>query len=114
MQHIYIGENFFANFNLTVLDEAEVRIGSNVFIGPNVSILTACHPTDPDERRDGRQWAEPVTIGNDVWIGSNTVILPGAVIGAGCTVGAGSVVRGTLPPRSVAAGCPARVVRALT
>ena len=112
--NIYIGENFFANFNLTVLDEAEVRIGSNVFIGPNVSILTACHPTEPDERRDGRQWAEPVTIGNDVWIGSNTVILPGAVIGAGCTVGAGSVVRGTLPPRSVAAGCPARVVRALT
>lgn len=109
--NIETGENFMANFNFTVLDEALVKIGDNVFIGPNVSIYTACHPLDPDERRDGREWAESVTIGNDVWIGGNTVILPGASIGDGCTIGAGSVVRGNIPPRTMAAGNPAKVKR---
>lgn len=111
--NIYIGDDFFANFNLTILDEAEVRFGNNVFIGPNVSIYTACHPTDPDERRDGREWTEPVTIGNDVWIGGGATILPGVEIGDGCVIGAGSVVTRSIPPRTIAAGNPARPLKNL-
>lgn len=111
--NIYIGDDFFANFNLTILDEAEVRFGNNVFIGPNVSIYTACHPTDPDERRDGREWAEPVTIGNDVWIGGGATILPGVEIGDGCVIGAGSVVTRSIPARTLAAGNPARPLKTL-
>ena len=84
--NISIGENFFANFELTILDEAMVTIGDNVFIGPNVSIYTACHPVDPEQRRLGVQWAEPVTIGNDVWIGGGTIILPGVTVGDGTTI----------------------------
>ena len=111
--NIFVGDKFFANFNLTILDEATVTIGNNVFIGPNVSIYTACHPLDPDERRDGREWAESVTIGNDVWIGGGTTILPGVKIGDGVTIGAGSVVTRDIPARSVAVGNPARVVKKL-
>ena len=109
--NISVGENFYANFNLTILDEAPVTIGDNVFIGPNVSIYTACHPTDPDERRKGTEWALPVTIGKDVWIGGNVTILAGITIGGGCTIGAGSVVTHDMPPRSVAAGNPCKVIK---
>ena len=65
--HIEVGEGFFANFCFTVLDEGKVTIGDNAFIGPNVSIYTACHPIDATERRTRQEWAEPVTIGHDVW-----------------------------------------------
>ncbi len=111
--NISVGDNFFANFNLTVLDEAKVAIGDNVFIGPNVSIYTACHPTDPDERRDGREWSEPVTIGSDCWIGGSVVILPGVEIGEGSTIGAGSVVTRSIPLRSIAVGNRARVIKTI-
>lgn len=111
--NIHVGENFFANFNFTVLDEALVTIGNNVFVGPNVSIYTACHPTDPTERRGGIEWAEPVTIGDDVWIGGSTTILPGVTIGAGTTIGAGSVVTKDIPAGCVAVGNPCRVIRRL-
>lgn len=96
--NISVGENFMANFNLTILDEALVTIGNNVFIGPNVSIFTACHPIDPVERNKGVEWAEPVTIGNSVWIGGDTTILPGVTIGDNVTIGAGSVVTKTSLP----------------
>lgn len=109
--NVFVGDNVFANFNLTILDEAPVTLGNNVFMGPNVSIVTACHPVDPDERRDGREWAEPVTIGNDVWIGTGATILPGVTIGDGCTIGAAAVVTRDIPPRSVAVGNPARVIK---
>ncbi len=111
--NIRIGNNFFANFNLTILDEAPVTIGDNVFIGPNVGIYTACHPLDASERRTGAEWAEPVTIGNDVWIGGGATILPGVTVGDGAVVGAGSVVTRDVLPRTVVAGNPARIIKTL-
>ena len=112
-QHIRVGRRFFANFNFTVLDEALVTIGDDCFIGPNVSIYTACHSTDPLERRTRQEWALPVTIGNDCWIGGGVTILPGVTIGDGVTIGAGSVVVKDIPSRCVAVGNPARVIKNL-
>ena len=109
--NIYVGENFFANFNLTILDEAEVHIGNNVFIGPNVSIFTACHPVDAALRNTGVEWAEPVSIGNNVWIGGDVTILPGVRIGNNVVIGAGAVVVRDVPDNVVAAGNPAGVIR---
>lgn len=109
--NIHIGENFFANFNLTILDEAEVRIGDNCFIGPNVSIFTACHPLDAASRDTGVEWAEPVTIGDSVWIGGNATILPGVTIGDNVVIGAGSVVTRNIPSGVVAGGNPARIIK---
>lgn len=112
--NIHVGEKFVANFNFTVLDEALVVIGDHCLIGPNVSIYTACHPLDPSERNKWVEWAEPVTIGNNVWIGGSTTILPGVTIGDNCVIGAGSVVSRDIPPCSLAVGNPARVIRHLT
>lgn len=109
--NISIGENFFANFNLTILDEALVTFGDNVFIGPNVSIYTACHPLEPEERNTGVEWAEPVTIGNNVWIGGSATILPGVTIGDNCVIGAGSVVTKDVEPNTVVAGNPAKTIK---
>ena len=110
-RQISIGRRFFANFNLTILDEASVTIGDDCFIGPNVSIYTACHSTDPVERNTRREWAEPVTIGNNVWIGGSVTILPGVTIGDNVTVGAGSVVVNDIPSNSIAVGNPCRVIK---
>ncbi len=111
--NIHIGENFFSNFNLTVLDEAEVRIGDNVLIGPNVSILTACHPLEVGERNKWIEWAEPIVIGNNVWIGGNATILPGVTIGDNAVIGAGSVVTKDVPSDVVVGGNPARVIKTI-
>ena len=110
-KHIHVGKHFFANFNFTVLDEAIVTIGDDCFIGPNVSIYTACHSTDPVERNSRREWALPVTIGHNVWIGGSVTILPGVTIGDNVTIGAGSVVVSDIPSNSVAVGNPCRVVK---
>lgn len=112
-KHIRVGKRFFANFNFTVLDEAYVTIGDDCFIGPNVSIYTACHSTDPMERNSRREWAEPVTIGNNVWIGGSVTILPGVTIGDNVTIGAGSVVVKDIPSNTIAAGNPCKVVKQL-
>jgi len=110
-KHIRVGKRFFANFGLTVLDEAYVTIGNDCFIGPNVGIYTACHSTNPDERVTRDEWAKPVTIGNDCWIGGHVTILPGVTIGNRCTIGAGSVVVSDIPDGSIAVGNPAKVIK---
>lgn len=109
--NIFIGEDFFANFNLTILDEAHVTFGHHCFIGPNVSIYTACHPLDEATRNTGAEWAEPVTIGNSVWIGGGATILPGVTIGNNCIIGAGAVVTKDVPDNTAVAGNPARPIR---
>lgn len=108
---ISVGRRFFANFNFTVLDEAHVTIGDDCFIGPNVSIYTACHSTDPVERNSRQEWALPVTIGNNVWIGGSVTILPGVTIGDNVTIGAGSVVTRNIPSNTVAVGNPCKVIK---
>ena len=112
-KHIRLGKRFFANFNFTVLDEAYVTIGDDCFIGPNVSIYTACHSTNPVERNSRKEWALPVTIGNNVWIGGSVTILPGVTIGDNVTIGAGSVVVKDIPSNVIAVGNPCRVIRRL-
>ena len=112
-KQIRVGKRFFANFNLTILDEASVTIGDDCFIGPNVSIYTACHSTDPVERNTRREWAEPVTIGDNVWIGGSVNILPGVTIGSNVTIGAGSVVTRDIPDNVVAVGNPCKVIKNL-
>ena len=107
-KHIRLGKRFFANFNFTVLDEAYVTIGDDCFIGPNVSIYTACHSTNPVERNSRKEWALPVTIGNNVWIGGSVTILPGVTIGDNVTIGAGSVVVKDIPSNVIAVGNPCR------
>ena len=110
-KQISIGRRFFANFNFTVLDEARVTIGDDCFIGPNVSIYTACHSTDPVERNSRQEWAKPVTIGHSVWIGGSVAILPGVTIGDNVTIGAGSVIVGDIPSNTVAVGNPCKVIK---
>lgn len=112
--NIEVGDNFFANYNLTILDVAQVTIGCNAQIAPNVSIYTAGHPVHPDSRNSGYEYGIPVTIGDNVWIGGNTVILPGVTIGDCAVIGAGSVVTKDIPAWSIAAGNPCRVIRAIT
>ncbi len=122
-RHTRIGKHFFGNFNLTIQDDAAVTIGDNCSFGPNVAIVTPCHPLLPDERRAMRCadgvvrhlcYAKPVSIGNDCWLGANVVVCPGVAIGDGCVIGAGSVVTRDIPPMSIAVGNPCRVLRTLT
>lgn len=109
--NIFLGEDCFINFNCTILDEAKVTIGNNAFLGPNVSIYTACHPLEVERRNSFIEWAEPVTIGNNVWIGGNVTILPGITIGDNVVIGAGSVVTKDVAPNTVVGGVPARFIK---
>ncbi|MDH2413608.1 sugar O-acetyltransferase [Nocardioides sp. CER19] len=107
------GARSFANFGLVVLDVAQVLIGEDVQIGPHVQLLTATHPLEPGPRRDKWEAAEPITIGDNVWLGGGVIVCPGVTIGENTVVGAGSVVTRSLPADVVAVGSPARVVREL-
>jgi galactoside O-acetyltransferase len=108
---ISIGEEFYANCNLTIIDDWEVDIGNGVLIGPNVTILTTVHPLDPKKRRAGFMYGFKVVIEDDVWVGSGVFINPGVTIGRGSVIGAGSVVTRDIPPYVVAAGNPCKVLR---
>ncbi|KAH7723994.1 hypothetical protein AAVH_08432 [Aphelenchoides avenae] len=111
--NIEVGDNFYANVNLVILDAVKVVMGDNVLLAPNVSIHTAGHPLDVPRRRATMEIAHPVKIGNDVWIGAGATILPGVTIGDGCVIGAGSVVTKDVPANSLAVGVPAKVVKKL-
>lgn len=107
----YVGENFYANFDCTILDVCEVRIGDNCFLAPGVHIYTAAHPLNPNERNSGIEYGKPVTIGNNVWIGGRAIINPGVTIGDNAVIASGSVVTKDVPDNVVVAGNPARVVK---
>ena len=109
--NIFLGEDCFINFNCTILDEAKVIIGNNAFLGPNVSIYTACHPLELVKRNQFIEWAEPVIIGNNVWIGGNVTILPGVTIGDNVVIGAGAVVSKSFPSNVVIGGNPAKIIK---
>lgn len=112
--NIVVGKNFYANFNLVILDEAPVTFGDNVFIAPNCGFYTAGHPVDAVERSKGLEYAKPITVGNDVWIGAGVSVLPGVTIGYNCVIGAGSVVSKDIPSNSVAVGNPCKVIKSIT
>lgn len=112
--NITVGDNFYSNYNLTILDVAPVTIGDNVFIAPNVAIYTAGHPIHPKARNSMYEYGISITIGDNCWIGGNTVICPGVKIGNGVVIGAGSVVTHDVPDNVVAAGNPCRVLRGIT
>ena len=109
-QHIHVGDNFHADYNCTMLDLAEIRIGNNCLIGPDVGIYTAGHRLEP-EGRTLDVYGMPITIGNDVWIGGHSTILPGVSIGDGAVVAAGAVVTKDVEPNTIVGGVPAKVIK---
>lgn len=120
--HMFIGENFFANFNFTAMDDGRIYIGDNVCFGPNVSLMATNHPLIAQERmgmdENGKttmaEYAEEIHIGNNVWIASNTVVIGGVHIGDNVVIGAGSVVTKDIPDNVIAFGAPARPIRPIT
>lgn len=112
--NIEIGEGFFANMNLVILDGAKVTFGDNVFIAPNCGFYTAGHPLDVEQRNKGLEYAYPITVGNNVWIGAHVAVMPGVTIGDNTVIGAGSIVTKDIPSGVIAVGNPCRVVREIT
>jgi maltose O-acetyltransferase len=112
-QQTRIGARTFVNFGLLALDVAAITIGDDVQVGPNVQLLTATHPLEPGPRRDKWESAQPISIGDNVWLGGGVIVCPGVRIGDDTVVGAGAVVTTDLPGGVLAVGVPARVVRAL-
>lgn len=110
-RYVHLGDNFYANFNLTLVDDTEIFIGNNVLIAPNVTIDTGTHPIDPSLRKKFAQYNLPVHIEDNVWIGARAVILPGVTIGKNSIIGAGSVVTKNVPSNVIAVGTPCKVLR---
>jgi len=111
--NIHVGDNFFANYNFVVLDGAEVRIGNNVFIAPNVGLYTAGHPLDASVRNTGIEYAKPIVIEDDVWIGAGVSVCPGVTIGRGAVIAAGSTVTKDVAPYSLVGGVPAKFIKSI-
>jgi len=121
--HTFIGENFFANFNTTILDDGRIYIGENVMLGPNVSLMATTHPLLPEERIamkyndghiSGSEYAAEIHIGNNVWIACNVVVCGGVTIGNNAVIGAGSIVTKDIPDNYVAYGNPCKPIRPIT
>lgn len=111
--NIEIGENFYSNHNLIILDANKVVFGDNVFIAPNCSFYTAGHPLEVELRNKGLEYAKPIKVGDNVWIGGNVIVLPGVTIGDNTVIGAGSVVTKDVPSNVLAVGNPCRVIRTI-
>ncbi len=110
-RHVFLGDGVYANFNLTLVDDAPIYIGDRVLFGPNVTLATANHPILPELRAQAWQYNREIRIGNNVWIGAGAVVVPGVTIGDETVIGAGSVVTKDIPPYVVAVGNPCRVLR---
>ncbi|WP_141439849.1 sugar O-acetyltransferase [Vreelandella titanicae] len=111
--NIYVGENFFANFDCTLLDVCEIRFGDNCMLGPNVQIYTATHPLDPHERNAGKEYAKPITFGDNVWIGGGAIINPGVTVGHNVVIASGAVVTKAVPDNVVVGGNPAKIIKTI-
>lgn len=113
-KNIEVGDNFFANYNCTILDVGQVIIGNNVQFAPNVSLYTAGHPIHPDSRNSGYEYGIGITIGDNVWLGGSVVVNPGVHIGNNVVIGSGSVVTKDIPDNMIAVGNPCKVIREIT
>ena len=109
--NVHFGSNIYANFNLTLVDDTHIYVGSYTMFGPNVTVATAAHPVSPEHRRQDYQYNLPVHIGENCWIGAGAIILPGITIGNDTVIGAGSIVTKDIPAGVVAAGNPCRILR---
>lgn len=112
--NIYIGDNFYMNYDCIFLDTCKIVIGNNVMLGPRVSIYTPIHPLDSKGRNSGLEYGAPVIIGDNVWIGGSAVIKPGVTIGNNVVVGCGAVVTKNIPDNVVVAGNPAKIIKEIT
>ncbi|EOL8877620.1 maltose O-acetyltransferase [Enterobacter mori] len=111
--NIYLGKEFYANFDCVMLDVCPIHIGDNCMLAPGVHIYTATHPLDPVERNSGVEFGKPVTIGNNVWIGGRAVINPGVTLGDNVVVASGAVVTKDVPANAVVGGNPAKIIKML-
>ncbi|WP_125769272.1 sugar O-acetyltransferase [Lapidilactobacillus wuchangensis] len=109
--HVHFGDHVYANFNLTLVDDTHIYVGTRTMIGPNVTIATAGHPILPELRRQDYQYNMPVHIGENCWLGAGVIILPGITIGNNVVIGAGSIVTKDLPDNVVAVGNPCHILR---
>lgn len=109
--HCHFGKNVYANYNLTAVDDTHIYVGDNTMITPNVILASAAHPLDPEERRKGYQYNQPVHIGKNCWLGAGVIVVPGVSIGDDTVIGAGSVVTKDIPSGVVAVGNPCRVIK---
>lgn len=110
-RHVHFGNNVYCNFGVTMVDDTHIYVGDCTMFGPNVIIATAGHPILPELREKAYQYNAPVHIGRNCWIGAGAIIVPGITIGENSVIGAGSVVTKDIPPNSVAAGNPCRLIR---
>lgn len=110
-KHVKFGNNVYANFNLTLVDDTYIEVGDCTMFGPNVIIATAGHPVLPALREKGYQYNMPVKIGKNCWLGAGVIVLPGVNIGDNSVIGAGSVVTKDVPANVVAVGNPCKVLR---
>lgn len=111
--NIHVGENFYSNHDLTILDVAPVTIGDNCMIAPGVHLYTATHPIDPVARNSGVEYAKPITIGHNVWIGGGAIINPGVSIGDNAVIASGAVVIKDIPNNTVVGGNPAKIIKTI-